>query len=83
MESSIRHQLRALRTKSYVLWPHKLPGDLLSHDKQNIHRGVTRRMGIDLYGRHINPHGRELTLTPRMRPPNTGETREARPLPET
>jgi hypothetical protein len=83
MESSIRHELRSLRTASNVLWDDQLPSHLSDHDECAIQRRTPTRLAVNLYGRHTHTHPIRPPIPSNKSPPNPRQATQARPLPQT
>ena len=58
MEGSIYHKSRPVRTKSHVLWPHKLPCYIPNYDERHIRRRTAQKLADNLHGRHPSPYHR-------------------------
>ena len=70
VESSIHHQPRPIRTKSHVLRTHKLASNLPNNDERNLSGRAPGRMGVNIHGRHPNPHRQQPPPPQKVRPSN-------------
>jgi hypothetical protein len=83
MESSVCHKSRPLRTTSDVFRDDQLPSHLPDHDERVIQRGTSTRLALDLYGRHPHTHPIRPPIPSNKSPPNSRQTAQTRPLPQT